>query len=576
MKKIVPLFLLLTCMVFSSCEDDENDVNEIATVTFTLDDLVEVESATQAIAVNIGISTPYHAGGTIDVSISGAAYGVDYNTSTGGSSFSLDVQPNALLATFSIEPIDNDVLQDKKVLTVTITGVSGSFEMGEESSFTLTILDDEEPLVAAVGFESQEAVEISENATQSTQVNLAFDQPSTAGGTIQVSATGDAAYGTDYNVTGADNSDFEITVEPGASSASFEVQAMDNDIFDADKSIAFTITGVSGGLTVGEPKEVMVTIVNDDVPPSPVVDFATATSSYDEDAGTITIDFELSGTTSSDAVIEVTASGTAVMDEDYALVPTGGNPYAVVVPAGTAAASLTLDIIDDTQTEEDETILLNIVNVTGGLDTGVNQQEHTVTINANDAVAPYEYVETFEDGATLVDKGYQQVLITQDLPVNQVPDTHNKDGEYADVDDVTATSNWGVQMFYKTDRDGEGTIDNAIITPFNDVTGEVQVSYDVSYITGLAKNTAVVTLYYSETYDGNGNWNDGDWTALETVTAADIDAEGVARKAYSRRNASFMASQGFYIAIRINQVVNAENDAVQWRYDNIKVNNNQD
>ena len=257
--------------------------------------------------------------------------------------------------------------------------------------------------------------------------------------------------------------------------------------------------------------ETTITIINDDLPPNPVIDFSAAnTLTYNEDAGTITLNFDISSLTSSDATIELTTSGSADAS-DFNFNGSNANPYSFVIPSGSSTASIDVSIVDDADLESDETITLTISSVTGGLDLGVNIQTQTITITDNDNVA-FDYVETFETVADLDEAGYEAfILPSQDLPDNKLFKFNFNATKYADVDDETQTSDTGLVVFYSNTQNGNGQLDNVVISPQMQTSGNVNVSIDISYTQAPEFNNADVTFYYSETYDGSGTWNDSDW-----------------------------------------------------------------
>ncbi|MDG5490068.1 Calx-beta domain-containing protein [Psychroserpens sp. SPM9] len=566
------LLSIIALIAFTSCEEDDENLNGTGVVNFSITELVEVENATDPLVINVGIDNFNHSGGTIEVTISGADYGSDYDTSTGSATFTLDVSPQSLVSTFSIIPIDDDLIETDKVLTITLSSVTGALELGDNTTLTFTILDNDNPLIAMVGFEN-EADQIEENSSNPLTINIPFDQATTDGGTITVSSSGAAVYGTDYTIEGQSAGDFSITVPAGATSASFNVLPIDNADFESDKLVAFTISEVSGGLSAGVTTQTVVTILNDDSPPNPVIDFsASNTLTFNEDAGTVTLNFEVSDQTTSDATIELTTSGTADAS-DFNFSGSNANPYTFVIPSGSTTGSVDITMVDDAVLETDETIVLTITSVTGGLDFGVNLLSQTLTLIDNDDVA-FNYVETFETATDLASIGYESFLLpAQDLPNNKKFNYNQNAGKYSDVDDVTQSSDSGLVVFYSNTQNGNGTLDNLLITPIMDVTGDVTVSIDITYSQAPQFNNAVVTFYYSETYDGSGTWNESEWIVMGSETAEGLNTNGFGTNDYKRKVMNITSNDNFYVAVRVNQTIDDTFWKTQWRLDNFKVYN---
>lgn len=101
-------------------------------------------------------------------------------------------------------------------------------------------------------------------------VSVAISPPPSAAGTISFTITGGTAtYGVDYTTTPAAVANVvTVNVPIGATSASFNVNIVDDALNEADETITFSITGVTGGLNIGGATTHVLTIVdNDNTPP---------------------------------------------------------------------------------------------------------------------------------------------------------------------------------------------------------------------------------------------------------------------------------------------------------------------
>ncbi|WP_298511148.1 Calx-beta domain-containing protein [uncultured Kordia sp.] len=571
MKPIKLYISFVFLLIIFSCNDDEENFSGTGTVNFSLEQLQEVENATSALAINIGVDNFNHAGGTISVAISGATYGTDYETSSGSDNFTLTIGEGGLITSFSIQPIDNDAIEANKELTITLTDATGALILGENTTLSFTILEDDDPLVAVIAFENA-ALTIQENVASATTIFIPFDQETTEGGTITIEATGDAVLGTDYTITGQTTTTFTLPVSSNATNVSFEITAIDNTVFEADKSVVFTITETTGGLTIGNIPQLTVSIENDDSPPNPLIDFDAAnTLTYNEDTGTITLNFELSNTTTSDAAVELTTSGTTDAN-DFNFGGSNANPYSFTIPSGSSAGSVAITITDDAVVEMDETLTLTITNVSGGLDAGVNLQQQTLTITDNDAMA-FSYVEDFESGTDLATLGFENILNGQTVDPTKIISLITSNGNFSDVNNVNGTSNNGLNMFYNA---GSGTtttelLDNVLVSPIMNASGNMEVIIDNSYAF-FNQNSGTVTYYWSQTYNGSGTFNEADWTVMGTETAANMNGEGFGNNTYKQQQYNINPSANFYIAIRVSQTMDASSYRTRWRFDNLKVN----
>ena len=460
MQSVRSLALLALLSVLFSCEKEEiTDVN--GTVFFAADDLFEIENATIPLGITIGITNPAHQGGTIQVSITGGVYGEDYETSEGASDFTLEVEPNVLSSSFSIKPVDDDIIEDDKELMVAITGVSGSLQLGDKTGFKFTILDN------------------------------------------------------------------DVEAEP-------EPIAID---FDA------TSTTVSEG--------------------SDVIIIPVVTSEMLSEETTVQV--------------SVGSASTATAGDDFTLNGESGSTVTLTLPAGGNGTTLELAIVDDADQEEEEVLVLDLINAPEGFLIGTNSQL-TYNIQDNDqGPPPFFYLENFEgnDGSpdylnTVL--GYQNVLADQTIDASNIMSLINSAGNFADENDINGASDNGLNMFYNSGQDAAnfGQLDNLVITTLLDGQGSMQVNFDVSYAFKNQNNGELV-FYWSQTYDGSGTWNESDWTVMGTETAATMDAEGYGNNIYKRETFMIEPTAGFYIAVRVRQVIDDTFYRMRWRVDNIRV-----
>ncbi|MEZ4803672.1 MAG: hypothetical protein R2797_12945 [Gelidibacter sp.] len=155
MKKIFKLFIAIGIISFGFTSCDEDEVTYDA-LSFPEDQYIAF--TTTAVSADESTSTPIvitaqyvHADSSADASVGftitsdTAVEGVDYMVVDGQSSFSFPA--GVYTDTVSIVPIDNDVLEGDKVLTITLgdtdvrTGAPGPDSLGK--SITVTILEDD-------------------------------------------------------------------------------------------------------------------------------------------------------------------------------------------------------------------------------------------------------------------------------------------------------------------------------------------------------------------------------------------------------------------------------------------------
>ncbi|MEY3046229.1 MAG: hypothetical protein RL242_3071, partial [Pseudomonadota bacterium] len=112
-------------------------------------------------------------------------------------------------------------------------------------------------------------------------------------------------------------------------------------------------------------------------PIPPVVSLQTSSSNLAENAGTVLVNITLNKTISSTTTVTLSLSGSATLNRDYRIDST-----TLQIPAGSLSASTTLRSIDDSTDDDAETIILDIVSVSGGegvAEAGTQQDIVTIT-----------------------------------------------------------------------------------------------------------------------------------------------------------------------------------------------------
>jgi hypothetical protein len=114
----------------------------------------------------------------------------------------------------------------------------------------------------------------------------------------------------------------------------------------------------------------------------PLVSLAVDTATIAEDASDpVTLTVSLSNTDESDTLVTLAFSGQAQLNQDFTSSMAADNQ--LTVNAGTSSASATLFMSRDADTEGDETVVVDISNVVGGLEDGTQKIEFVITDVAN-------------------------------------------------------------------------------------------------------------------------------------------------------------------------------------------------
>jgi|APTNR8051073442_1049403.scaffolds.fasta_scaffold00001_79 YD repeat-containing protein len=154
-------------------------------------------------------------------------------------------------AKFSFTPVDNNVLNGNQSVDFTITAVSEGFTIGTKKILSVTLADNESP--AQVSFLAELGSTLENTAIAST-VAIGFSHSSPGTGSIEITLASDkAAYGIHYTTEPeATNGKIVLPVEMGIDKVEFNVIPMNDQLFNGDRDITYTITATEGSVDKGQ------------------------------------------------------------------------------------------------------------------------------------------------------------------------------------------------------------------------------------------------------------------------------------------------------------------------------------
>ncbi|MBA3708609.1 MAG: hypothetical protein H0W83_07320, partial [Planctomycetes bacterium] len=350
------------------------------TLTITDNDnppVVQFTSASQTASENIGtmtvtaqLSTPSGLPVTIPYSVSGSAtLTMDFTISASP----LVIAAGATTGGITITVVD-DALNEADETVIVTMGVPTNATLGATAVHTATITDNDPLPSLEFLLSNQSLAESGGSMACTVQLSAVSGQDVTVPFTIGGTATGG---GVDYT------SNASPTIIPaGSTSVDINIFINNDALNEADETVVITL-GVPTNATLGTVTTHTATILDDD--PMPQVSFQLPTSvTVAESVGGVIVTAVLSAPSGQTVSVPVTGSGTAVSGTDYTV--TGSFTF----PAGSTMTSLTLSIVDDVLSEDDETII-------GTLTAPVNavlaptDTVYTLTITDNDPLPTVQF-----------------------------------------------------------------------------------------------------------------------------------------------------------------------------------------
>ena len=284
----------------------------------------------------------------------------------------IELPADSTYAERTLTIIDDDQVEpDETIILALDAGNNEQIIIGDESSATLTIEDNDVP--AAISFE-RDVYDISEGTTGT--ITLVAEPSVVEYTAIRLTADSATILNSEYSL-----STTMITFEPGQSTASFEVSIFDDDIVQSTRELSLSFEVPDNNATRGATSETVISVGNNDVSNASLEVVGVAGDDIRLEEGSnvtlrVTLDLAFDRATS----IQIVIAGTATTD-DYRI-----NVDPIELPADSTYAERTLTIIDDDQVEPDETIIL-------ALDAGNNEQiiignESGVTLTIDDNDVP--------------------------------------------------------------------------------------------------------------------------------------------------------------------------------------------
>jgi hypothetical protein len=292
--------------------------------------------------------------------------------------------------TVNIDTIAFDTTNWDTPQPVTVTGVNDSFDDGDQNyhiDFAAAVSNDNDfdglqpPRLNLINVDNDTSgvqppeVTLSINTSSplaenggSANLTASLSAVSEVPVTVNLLYSGTATPGTDY--TKSDS----IVISAGNTLAQVAITAVDDAEDESNETIIVDIDSVIDGFEVTT-QQVTASIADDDIP---VINFSNAAQTVSEIVGSVSLAVTLDRPGVVDITVPYTVSGTATdgsVDHDL-------NGGSITFPAGQTSTQVSFNIIDDSEIEPDETVVITLGNPSNAaLGTNI---EHTVTIVSDD------------------------------------------------------------------------------------------------------------------------------------------------------------------------------------------------
>ncbi|MEM7551614.1 MAG: Calx-beta domain-containing protein [Bacteroidota bacterium] len=199
--------------------------------------------------------------------------------------------------------------------------------------------------------------------TTPTNITATLSNTYGANVTVNLSFSGTATGGTDYNVGSS-----TITINAGASSNSTTVTNVDDALFENDETVIIDIDGVTNGTENGS-QQVTYTIDNDDTQPNVVFELLSIYNPTSENGGLAFVSAELDAPSGLTTVVPLMFTGTATGGGvDYSV-----SSSSIIIASGDTKDSVSIIGVDDAIVEGNESIIIDMEAPTNASEQGMQQ-----------------------------------------------------------------------------------------------------------------------------------------------------------------------------------------------------------
>ncbi len=278
---------------------------------------------------------------------------VDDYTALSGST--VTITAGNTTATYTVSIIDDSDAENNESLTITLSNPSAGLNIGTNAVHTYTIEDNDQ--VRKVYFDA--ATNSGSETVTSVNVGVSINvEDNSNPTTVDYSVTGGTALGggTDYTLASG-----TVTFAAGVTSQSFSISINNESLFELDETIIVTLSNPTncnldntmpfagtGAITH------TYTITNDDT--APTMQFNAASGSGSETITSVAFQVDLSAVSGADASANFTVTGSATGGGvDYTLAN-----GVVTIPAGSTTANIDATIVNDSNEELSETIIITL------------------------------------------------------------------------------------------------------------------------------------------------------------------------------------------------------------------------
>ncbi|MCW9000717.1 MAG: hypothetical protein OQK04_18545, partial [Kangiellaceae bacterium] len=398
----------------------------------------------------------------------------------------------------TINIVDDSTYEGDETFTISLSNLQsvGESSIGNVSSATITIQEDDAvPPAGEIGFEFDTEL-VNENDGD-VSIKVVRNGGSYGEVSIALATQDDSAVATsDYEALSQ-----TITFADGETEKTVTINLVDDAVYEFDESFNVILSNVTGEATLGTSSSTVTILDDDPVPPSGVLGLESGSYQVNENDASFEVTVVRSGGSFGEVSVDVVSQNdSATAGEDYQ-----GVNQTLTFSDGEVTKTITVNLIDDSTYEGDETFNLQLSNVVG-TELG-NQLLSTVTIVEDDAVPPAGVIQ-FSGAAYSIGEASGDLTVT-------VTRTNGSFGEVSVDLSVTGGSatqdvDYRIADSQLTFLDGEVSRTVSILVfDDSDYEGEENFTLQLTNLSGDASlgsvNEATITIEENDSAPASGN-----------------------------------------------------------------------
>ncbi|MBN4081286.1 T9SS type A sorting domain-containing protein, partial [Caldithrix abyssi] len=337
----------------------------IATVT-------EANTATLTVDLSAASGKNITVNYAVQASSTATGSGTDYTLADGTATISAGSTSTTIL----IPTVSDALDEDNETIVVLLSSPSNATLEDLNKQNTITITDDDP--TPTVQFNITSASYAEGTASHNIQVDLSAVSGRDVSVAYSVAAGSPAATGSATDYTLADGT---LTISAGSPSANITFTMINDSMDEWAEKFVITLSSSPTNATIGTNTTHTATITDDDAVST--IDFASATSSVNENVSPATITANLSAASGKDIAVFyiVTAGSPAATGSgtDYTLANDS-----LKISAGSTSGTISAVIVEDALDENDEKLVATLSGVGDNVTIGITITAHTLTITDND------------------------------------------------------------------------------------------------------------------------------------------------------------------------------------------------